>query len=372
MTRPNIFRFATKELTQDAFLCWCLSWANQDENLPMKRFSIELIMKMLNLHRIDVPHLDSMEEFEVVRQHENIDILVRFKIGNQHYRIIIEDKTNTAMHSNQLLRYFNVVKDENCAGPTEIVGIYYKTGYVFDNEHKYITTFNKNHGRFQILSRQSMIEIMDKHIESVTSDLFHDYYDYICDLQREENEILQNLMVASLELNTKSLRTQIGQWVFMKELFTEVEEEVSIYRGNSSGRPWTQCLFRKSNTSVDFPEALFYRLDKRKEGLYLSLRQYYNYENSNTIAFLKKPVQAIREEKVKRLRELIDLFNETIVELRGSDYLLEPGKRVTDYKGKKESEIGVFFFNETNTPEKVKRFIPFFHKLFLLKLEENW
>jgi hypothetical protein len=27
--QPNIFSFATSELSQDAFLCWFLSWANK-------------------------------------------------------------------------------------------------------------------------------------------------------------------------------------------------------------------------------------------------------------------------------------------------------------------------------------------------------
>ena len=31
-TEPNIFHFATKELSQDAFLCWLLSWAKNDYN----------------------------------------------------------------------------------------------------------------------------------------------------------------------------------------------------------------------------------------------------------------------------------------------------------------------------------------------------
>lgn len=26
MTKPNIFNFATSELSQDAFICWIISW----------------------------------------------------------------------------------------------------------------------------------------------------------------------------------------------------------------------------------------------------------------------------------------------------------------------------------------------------------
>jgi hypothetical protein len=31
---PNLFQFATKELSQDAFICWLLAWA--DENCKQK------------------------------------------------------------------------------------------------------------------------------------------------------------------------------------------------------------------------------------------------------------------------------------------------------------------------------------------------
>lgn len=30
MTNPNLFKFATSELSQDAFICWLLSWAEKD------------------------------------------------------------------------------------------------------------------------------------------------------------------------------------------------------------------------------------------------------------------------------------------------------------------------------------------------------
>jgi hypothetical protein len=28
MNRPNLFSYATSELSQDAFICWLLSWAS--------------------------------------------------------------------------------------------------------------------------------------------------------------------------------------------------------------------------------------------------------------------------------------------------------------------------------------------------------
>lgn len=30
MTRPNLFNYATSELSQDAFICWILSWGTSE------------------------------------------------------------------------------------------------------------------------------------------------------------------------------------------------------------------------------------------------------------------------------------------------------------------------------------------------------
>lgn len=371
--KPNIFRFATKELTQDAFICWSLSWANQTENIAMRQFSIDLLNKMLELHDLSVHNLSSLEALEIIKQYKNIDILIRFRVGNDHYRIIIEDKTNTSMHSEQLERYFNEIKNEPCDGNVEILGIYYKTGFIYDNEFRYINNFNESKGKFKVLKRQDMIEIMEKHCGTIQSDLLQDYYEYICEINREEDEIIHHLKSNNIERFTSALNTQTGQWIFMKELFEDIQDDLNIYRGNSSGRPWTHCSFLKVNTSPNFPESLFYRLDKRSEGVYLSLRQYYNYQNQSIISYVNKPINVIREEKVTRLKDLKKLFDETVDQIgkRNPEFLLETGKRVTDHAGKKESEIGVFFLKENNTPEKIKRFIPEFHRLFVKKLVDK-
>ena len=37
MTTPNLFKFATSELSQDAFICWLLSWAKKDYEIQELR-----------------------------------------------------------------------------------------------------------------------------------------------------------------------------------------------------------------------------------------------------------------------------------------------------------------------------------------------
>ena len=101
--RPNIFDIATKELNQDAFITWLLQFADNKHqsadpklNDCGKTFVSQLIKKQL-------PNFDGqINKVEAGRQWENIDVWAEV---NDKYLIIIEDKTHSSHHSNQLQRY---------------------------------------------------------------------------------------------------------------------------------------------------------------------------------------------------------------------------------------------------------------------------
>tara|TARA_R110001583_G_scaffold195324_1_gene371693 strand:+ start:5238 stop:6212 length:975 start_codon:yes stop_codon:yes gene_type:complete len=125
MSYPNIFNWATSELSQDAMICWLLAWAapehgNQDPELH--KCGQRLIRAFFAKHGKHSP--DLIEKVEVRKQDRRIDVLC---IINDTYPILIEDKTGTQHHSNQLVRYLENVrgrhyKEEN------ILPIYFKTG----------------------------------------------------------------------------------------------------------------------------------------------------------------------------------------------------------------------------------------------------
>lgn len=97
--KNNLFEYATSELSQDAFICWLASYAHdeaeKDEALN------ECARKMLEMF---------VEEFEgknfkllnVERQVDNVDILLTVDCEGIIYKIIVEDKTYTSEHDNQL------------------------------------------------------------------------------------------------------------------------------------------------------------------------------------------------------------------------------------------------------------------------------
>jgi len=124
MSKPNLFSYATSELSQDAFICWLLSWASpeyKDSDVDLHECATGLIRVFFEKHKLSAP--PTIEQVEVRKQDNNIDVLC---IINLKYPIIIEDKTGTKHHSNQLSRYLEDIKGRDYE-EKNIIPIYFKT-----------------------------------------------------------------------------------------------------------------------------------------------------------------------------------------------------------------------------------------------------
>ena len=83
MDKPNIFKYATKELSQDAFIFWLLDHANpkyENVNQALKNCALSLISEFFKLENKKIP--ERIEQFSLSKQYKNIDILL--KINNYH------------------------------------------------------------------------------------------------------------------------------------------------------------------------------------------------------------------------------------------------------------------------------------------------
>lgn len=146
MDRPNIFRYANRELSQDAMICWLLACLHSSD--PEYR---TLGLNFLRLIFGDV----TIQENEVIlepesphKQYYHMDVYAVVCVRNKLYPIIFENKTNTYLHSGQFLNYCsevamwmspkdsyyqNLLNSMNVSpdGWGEIVYVYFKTGYSF-------------------------------------------------------------------------------------------------------------------------------------------------------------------------------------------------------------------------------------------------
>ncbi|MVM41411.1 hypothetical protein GO730_33150 [Spirosoma sp. HMF3257] len=128
--RPNLFSYATSELSQDAFICWLAAWANpkfQAIDPELYQTAREFIASLIHKHQ---PSYDvaMIRTVDVERQVEKLDILIKINAdAPDKLAILIEDKTHTDHHSGQLGRYYENTRKNYTAD--QIIPIYFKTGY---------------------------------------------------------------------------------------------------------------------------------------------------------------------------------------------------------------------------------------------------
>ncbi len=129
--RPNLFCYATKELSQDAMICWLIACAGSSEDKELRRCGRRFVNALLNHKRGEKKaiELESVITTRIRQQERGIDVLARI---NDKHVLLIEDKTDTKDHSGQLERYYgDVVEHRTSFGEVleaDLHPIYFKTG----------------------------------------------------------------------------------------------------------------------------------------------------------------------------------------------------------------------------------------------------
>ena len=104
----NIFDFATKELSQDAFLRWLFENYNCGDS--QVRAACRRLFDSFTNNKLD---FEKIENLKTVAQWKSIDVAIWFDIGDKNYLIVIEDKTFTSDQNNQLQRYRDAISEHN-------------------------------------------------------------------------------------------------------------------------------------------------------------------------------------------------------------------------------------------------------------------
>jgi hypothetical protein len=123
--KPNIFEISTKELTQDGFVTWLLKWAdpvNKKYDTKLNECGVDFVKFLIRKQYNDNIEI---KKVEADRQWKNIDICADV---NEQYFIIIEDKTFTGEHSNQLEIYKKISLERCKKSDRKLICIYLKTG----------------------------------------------------------------------------------------------------------------------------------------------------------------------------------------------------------------------------------------------------
>ena len=222
--KANIFDYATKELSQDAFLLWLIQQADNcytDDmglhNTAQKFVSTLIKKKYPNYNRL-------IESIKVYKQNERID--VSFDINDDLF-IIIEDKTGTTVHGTQLMDYKNDAQ-EYCDGCNrKLICVYIKTG----NESRSSIEKNVKSEGYIPITRKEIIDLLsDCH---TPNNILSDYLEHLNSIEEKTNSYLKK------PYNDWENENWQGFYMKIDEMMEDEKDCDWKYVPNQSGGFWT-------------------------------------------------------------------------------------------------------------------------------------
>lgn len=206
MNTPNLFDYATSELSQDAFLLWLLKWG--DNSFTYADKGLNTISKKVIRCMLEVDEEFEVRTVDVYKQKEKIDV---FAIVNNTHAIIIEDKTNTSEHSKQIARYSDYIKS---AYPDLFLKcVYYKSGnecmQSLKNTSDNLQNAHPDIAKLKILSRRELLAILKS--EESSNIILISYIDKLQRLEDSTNSYL------SLPVSKWSWRAWQGFYMALEE-----------------------------------------------------------------------------------------------------------------------------------------------------------
>ncbi|MGO1965603.1 MAG: PD-(D/E)XK nuclease family protein [Moraxellaceae bacterium] len=224
MTTPNLFKFATSELSQDAFICWLLSWADQDyqtgndKHRALNRLATSVLALFFKKAGNSLP--SRIDKIVVKRQANNIDVLC---IINDTYCVLIEDKVGSLQHSDQLIRYKQFMLNGHAQTFTEdkIIPIYLQT----HDQSNYKAVLKDG---FYPVTRRDLLDLFNSERNAALqeSDIYSDYHNHLQSIE----EAVQSFK--SKPVNEWKKRAWIG---FFQHLQSYLGEGNWGYVANPSG-----------------------------------------------------------------------------------------------------------------------------------------
>lgn len=186
----NLFDFATKELSQDAFLSWFI--ANYDDK-KIGKYSYDFINFLTGYNFLN----GDIKKIKITQQEHNMDIIVDLwvKDNKEHYVVVIEDKTTSSAHSGQLKKYAKEMdKWEEDAEHRRKV--FYKVGKLSGEDKKELVIGNEGYqenDRWIEFDINNIYEFFSK-IDETKSEILNQYIEHIVSIYNDYSSISKKPM----------------------------------------------------------------------------------------------------------------------------------------------------------------------------------
>ena len=281
---PNIFKYATKELSQDAVICWLVACAKEATG-ELRDCGMSFVRALLrsggsrfiNARSGESEILTNGNVTEIVGgvypKYSKINVIFQVKWAGKLVSFVVEDKTKSEAHSGQLNRYRRTVESEKIE-EDYIKLIYFKSGYVYEDEREKA----KNAG-YCVIDANDVLNFFQNGMWSTTHVFIRDFAKHVKDGEEDRRK----------KIDSWDLNKEFVQWEFMVKLASALElaDEGWPKRSVNNGVGATTAYPRYS-----VHKTLFWRLDPgdlprfqlkvypRKVGNELALASWYCWEKT--------------------------------------------------------------------------------------------
>jgi hypothetical protein len=250
----NIFKYATSEFSNDAFLCWLFSISkNKDPiNSPIE-YSVSqgYLRKFCKYDGIII-----IDENGIIKQEKKIDVLIKGRYDNgEKFILTIENKTSSKQHSKQLERYRDYINEE------------YKNIKEFNRHFVYYKTAIQSDINEIVEAGYSIFQLFDifdllKSCEAEKSEnyILKNYYDYI----KEEVELYKNY--EKLKINTWDDKAYQGFFYYLSDVLNKDKNIKKSFTGfdyhdNEEGGHWSLWFGNDKKVKNKYGEEVCFHLN---------------------------------------------------------------------------------------------------------------
>ena len=227
----NIFEFATKELSQDAFISWFIANCNEP---GLEKDAYAFINLLTNKQHNFKP--GDIKEIEIKQQENNMDIIVDFwtandKVSSSHYVMVIEDKTNSSAHSGQLKKYADEMNKWSVEKERRHK-IFYKANNFTDQDRNELKKGNEGYpenDHWKPFDIEQIYAFFSK-VETKTSEILTAYIEHI-------KQIYEDLTKSPIRKPIKSWNFNNYTTFFSEEIEKEFKES-SEFKQNYHSESW--------------------------------------------------------------------------------------------------------------------------------------